>query len=93
MAWTVAIGSLEEAGASRADPLPGRRFNAATRFVMAVEGGTLTAILGTPDDLKLRSSMTLFDRARPEEPVFRAALDRFCGGVPDSATRRRLGLA
>jgi uncharacterized protein (DUF1810 family) len=37
--------------------------------------------------------MTLFDRARPEEPVFRAALDRFCGGVPDSATLRRLGLA
>ena len=91
MAWTVAIGSLEEAGASRADPLPGRRFNAATRFVMAVEGGTLTAILGTPDDLKLRSSMTLFDRAGPEEPIFRAALDRFCARAADPATLRLLG--
>jgi uncharacterized protein (DUF1810 family) len=91
MAWTVAIGSLEEAGASRADPLPGRRFNAATRLVMGVEGGTLTAILGTPDDLKLRSSMTLFDRARPVEPILRAALDRFCAEAPDPANLRLLG--
>ena len=91
MAWTVAIGSLEEAGGSRADPLPGRRFNAATRLVMGVEGRTLTAILGTPDDLKLRSSMTLFDRAGPEEPIFRAALDRFYVGVADPANLRLLG--
>ncbi len=58
---------------------------------MGVEGGTLTAILGTPDDLKLRSSMTLFDRARPVEPILRAALDRFCARAADPANLRLLG--
>jgi uncharacterized protein (DUF1810 family) len=92
MAQAYAIGSLKEARAYLAHPVLGPRLIEATRRVLAVEGRTLTAILGTPDDLKFRSSMTLFDRARPEEPVFRAALDRFCAGVPDPATLRLLRL-
>jgi uncharacterized protein (DUF1810 family) len=92
MARAYSIGSLAEARAYLDHPVLGPRLVEATRLVMAVEGRTLTAILGTPDDLKFRSSMTLFDRARPEEPPFRTALDRFCGGVPDRATLRLLGL-
>lgn len=91
MAWTVAIGSLGEAGACLAHPVLATRPIEATRLVLAVEGRTLTAILGAPDDLKFRSSMTLFDRARPEEPIFRAVLDRFCAGAGDPATLRLLG--
>jgi uncharacterized protein (DUF1810 family) len=92
MAEAYAIGSLAEARAYLAHPVLGPRLLEGTRLVLAVEGRTLTAILGVPDDLKFRSSMTLFDRARPEEPLFRAALDRCCGGAPDPATLRLLGL-
>jgi uncharacterized protein (DUF1810 family) len=92
MAQAYAIGSLAEARAYLNHPVLGPRLIEATRLVMAVEGRSLTAILGTPDDLKFRSSMTLFDRARPVEPLFRAALDRFCGGAPDPATLRLLGV-
>jgi uncharacterized protein (DUF1810 family) len=86
MAQAYAISSLEEACAYLAHPVLGPRLMEATRLVLAVEGRSLTAILGMPDDLKFRSSMTLFDRARPEEPLFRAALGKFGGGAADSAT-------
>ena len=45
-----------------------------------------------PDDLKLRSSMTLFAAAAPDEPVFSAVLDKFFGGQPDTRTLQILGL-
>ena len=49
------------------------------------------AVLGSVDAQKLRSSMTLFERAAPEEPVFREVLDQYFGGAPDRATLSRLG--
>ena len=54
------------------------------------EGADARAVLGGIDALKLRSSMTLFARAAPEEERFRAVLDRFFGGEPDPETERRL---
>jgi uncharacterized protein (DUF1810 family) len=47
-------------------------------------------VFGYPDDLKLRSSMTLFARAAPDEAVFTAVLDRYFDGEPDPATLERL---
>ena len=48
-------------------------------------------ILGSPDDVKFRSSMTLFAAVAPDEPRFRQALERFFDGVPDAITLDRLG--
>ena len=51
-----------------------------------VQGRPIEEIFGYPDDLKFRSSMTLFARVAPEEPVFQDALDKYFGGEPDSRT-------
>jgi uncharacterized protein (DUF1810 family) len=48
-------------------------------------------VLGPVDAMKLRSSMTLFAAAAPDEPVYRAVLDRFYGGEDDPVTVRLLG--
>ena len=53
---------------------------------LAVEDRTAHQIFGSPDDLKLRSSMTLFAAALPQQPVFRQVLQRYCGGEPDAHT-------
>ncbi|MCW2316210.1 uncharacterized protein (DUF1810 family) [Rhodoblastus acidophilus] len=86
MAQCYAIESLDEARAYLAHPVLGPRLRACTTWVCAVEGRSLHDIFGAPDDMKFRSSMTLFDRAAPDESVFRAALAKFCGGAPDPAT-------
>ena len=90
MAQRYAIGSLEEARAYLAHPVLGERLRRCTDLVLAVEGRGITAILGSPDDLKFRSSMTLFGRAAPGEERFQAALDRCFAGEPDAATLARL---
>jgi uncharacterized protein (DUF1810 family) len=91
MAQRYAIRSLAEAEAYLAHPMLGERLRRCTDLVLAVEGRGITAILGSPDDVKFRSSMTLFGRAAPGEPRFGAALDRYFGGAPDPATLDRLG--
>jgi uncharacterized protein (DUF1810 family) len=85
-----AIRSLDEARAYLAHPVLGERLRRCTDLVLAVEGRSITAILGSPDDVKFRSSMTLFGRAAPGEARFRAALARHFGGEPDAATLARL---
>ena len=90
MAQRYALASLDEARVYLAHPVLGDRLRRCTDLVLAVEGQGITAILGTPDDMKFRSSMTLFGRVAPEEPRFRAALDRYCDGRPDDATLARL---
>lgn len=90
MAERYAISSLEEAQAYLAHPVLGPRLEECTRLVNAVEGKSLREIFGTPDDLKFRSSMTLFARAAPEEPVFREALEKYCNGEEDPETTSRL---
>ena len=61
MSQRYAIGSRAEARAYLAHPVLGGRLTECTRLVLAVQGRTINAILGAPDDAKFRSSMTLFD--------------------------------
>ncbi|MBS1844964.1 MAG: DUF1810 domain-containing protein [Actinobacteria bacterium] len=86
-----AIRSLEEACAYLEHPLLGPRLRDSTEALLAAAPGTSAeAILGGIDAIKVRSSMTLFHRAAPEERQFAEALDRFYGGEPDPETDRRL---
>jgi len=81
------ISSLDEARAYLAHPVLGPRLILCTETVLAVEGRSLQAIFGSPDDLKFCSSMTLFALAVGQgESVFRRALDRYCGGRLDERT-------
>lgn len=86
-----AVASLDEARAYLAHPVLGPRLLECATAVLAVDGRSAIEILGTIDTVKLRSSMTLFHRAGPDEPVFRQVLDRFYGGAPDPATDAILG--
>jgi len=85
------IGSLAEAAAYARHPLLGPRLDECTRLVNQVKGKTIDRILGYPDDLKFRSSMTLFARAAPENPVFAEALTKYFGDRPDPVTLELLG--
>ncbi|MGB6603814.1 MAG: DUF1810 domain-containing protein [Steroidobacteraceae bacterium] len=89
-----AIGSPGEARAYLAHPLLGGRLRECTQLVLQVEGRTPAAIFGYPDDLKFRSSMTLFarvaDDTRPKDRVFAEALGRYFAGAPDPLTVRLL---
>jgi len=79
-----------EAAAYWGHPLLGPRLLECTRLVLATTGRSAHAIFGSPDDLKLCSCMTLFEAVAPEEPAFRAVLDRFYAGVADVATLEQL---
>jgi uncharacterized protein (DUF1810 family) len=90
MARRFAISSLDEARAYLAHPVLGPRLRECAALVTAIPGGSITEILGEPDDRKLRSSMTLFARAAPDEAVFSECLRRHFGGEPDPETLARL---
>src|SRR5918993_210214 len=79
MARQYAISSLAEALAYLDHPVLGPRLVALTELVNQVKGRSIREIFGSPDDLKFHSSMTLFARARPDEPAFQEALDRYYG--------------
>ncbi|QQO31390.1 DUF1810 domain-containing protein [Bradyrhizobium diazoefficiens] len=85
MSQRYAIGSRAEAEAYLAHPVLGPRLIECTRLVLAVDGRTINAILGAPDDSKFRSSMTLFG-AVSNEPVFDEALAKYFTGEHDGAT-------
>jgi len=89
-ATTFGIASRAEAQAYLKHPVLGARLRECTRLVNAVEGRSLDEIFGYPDDLKFRSSMTLFALTAPEERIFQDALDKFCGGEPDPITVQKL---
>jgi uncharacterized protein (DUF1810 family) len=86
-----AIASLDEARGYLAHPTLGPRLREAAGAILASGSRSPEAVLGPIDALKLRSSMTLFLRAAPDERLFQAVLDRFYGGHPDPATDRLLG--
>jgi uncharacterized protein (DUF1810 family) len=88
MSQIYAIRSLAEAEAYVAHPVLGERLRECCQAVLdgAADGRSAEAVLGPIDAVKLRSSMTLFARADPHEPLFRAVLDRFYGGAADEAT-------
>jgi uncharacterized protein (DUF1810 family) len=81
-----AIASLAEARAYLRHPLLGPRLRECARLVNRVEGRTVDEIFGWPDNLKVRSSMTLFSHATADNGVFVALLDKFYGGQEDPAT-------
>jgi uncharacterized protein (DUF1810 family) len=91
MSRTYAISSLEEARAYLADPVLGGRLRDCAAALLAHDGAGAEQILGAIDALKLRSSMTLFARADPAEPLFARVLDRYFGGAGDPATDALLG--
>ena len=90
MARRFALGSREEAAAYLRHDVLGPRLRACTALVNAIEGRTILEILGSPDDLKFGSSMTLF-AAISSEPEFAAAIAKFYGGTPDRKTLDLLG--
>jgi uncharacterized protein (DUF1810 family) len=90
MAQHYGIASLDEARAYLAHPVLGTRLRECCALVLAVEGRSAQEIMGSPDDMKLRSCATLFALAAPDEPLFTQVLDKFYGGEPDPRTRHAI---
>jgi uncharacterized protein (DUF1810 family) len=85
-----AISSLAEAAAYLTHPILGSRLAECTRLVNLIEGRPIEQIFGYPDDLKFRSSMTLFANATSDNRVFIDALQKYFSGEFDPATLARL---
>jgi|SRR5256885_694174 uncharacterized protein (DUF1810 family) len=85
-----AISSREEARAYLQHPILGPRLKECTRLVLGVQGRAVEDIFGSPDDMKFRSSMTLFAQVSPEDDIFQRALEKYFAGVPDQLTLDRL---
>ncbi|MFN6997191.1 MAG: DUF1810 domain-containing protein [Aquincola tertiaricarbonis] len=85
------IASLDEARAYLAHPVLGPRLRHCAQLLLALpHHRTAMEVLGSPDDLKLHSSMTLFAQAAPQDPLWQHMLARFHGGRADAATLRLL---
>lgn len=85
------LASAAQARAYWQHPLLGPRLKHCAQLVLGTQGKSAHEIFGTPDDLKLRSCMTLFAAVAGEEPVFNRVLERFYEGQPDEKTRALLG--
>ena len=90
MSRRCAISSLDEARAYLAHPVLGPRLLECAGIVLATRGRSADEVFGPIDAMKLRSCVTLFLRAAPDEPVFAQVLDRHFGGIADEATDARL---
>ena len=90
IAEVFAISSRDEAEAYLNHPVLGPRLRECTRLVTQVEGRSIEEIFGYPDDLKFRSSMTLFAHATAENQIFVEAVKKYCGGEFDRQTLQRL---
>src|SRR3954454_10273989 len=90
MAQRYAVSGLAEARAYLAHPVLGPRLVECAQALLALPGDDPVRVLGSVDALKLRSSMTLFEAAAPDRPVFGEVLERFCSGRRDEATTTRL---
>jgi uncharacterized protein (DUF1810 family) len=91
MSQHYAIASLDEARGYLAHPILGPRLRECAGLVLEAAGRSAEQIFGGIDAVKLRSSVTLFHRADPDERAFALVLDRFWGGIPDAATDEILG--
>ena len=90
MARKFAIASLAEARAYLDHPVLGPRLRECTQLVVDVEGRTAFEIFANPDDMKFRSSMTLFALAAPEDALFKTALTKYFPAGPDRETLTRV---
>jgi uncharacterized protein (DUF1810 family) len=90
MAAHFAISGREEAEMYLKHPLLGPRLRVCARLVNLVEGRSIQQIFGYPDDLKFRSSMTLFTAVTSENKVFKDSLQKYFAGEPDPLTIARI---
>jgi uncharacterized protein (DUF1810 family) len=77
---------LQEASDYLQHPVLGSRLIEISKAILGIQGKTANQILGSPDDLKLKSSMTLFSLVKNADPVFQAVLDKYYNGSPDQKT-------
>ncbi|SNC77657.1 Uncharacterized protein, DUF1810 family [Hymenobacter gelipurpurascens] len=85
-----ALQDRQEADAYLQHPVLGPRLIEISSALLAIPGSNVTSIMGTPDDMKLKSSMTLFAVLDKTHPVFQQVLDKFFGGLADQQTLRIL---
>ena len=80
------IENLKEAEDYLAHPVLGKHLVAISEVLLKIEDKTANEIFGSPDDLKLRSCMTLFANTDNSNPVFNAVLEKYFDGIPDKRT-------
>ena len=88
-----AIQSLDEARAFLEDPYLGKNLLEISQALLNLDTNNATEVFGRPDDMKLRSSMTLFSLVADADPVFQKVLDKYFDGRKDGRTLRVLGLS
>ena len=86
------IRDLEEAREYYAHPVLGQRLREISGVLLELRGSDPVAVFGGIDSMKLKSSMTLFALAAPDDPLFRQVLDKYYGGEQDALTLRILGV-
>ena len=86
------IRDLEEAREYYAHPVLGQRLREISSALLELRGSDPVAVFGGIDSMKLKSSMTLFAVAAPDDPLFQQVLDKYYGGEQDALTLRILGL-
>jgi uncharacterized protein (DUF1810 family) len=86
-----AIKDADEAAAYLQHPVLGARLLEISQALLGLASSNATSVMGSPDDLKLRSSMTLFAAVPGASPVFQQVLDKFFAGKPDGQTLQMLG--
>ena len=91
MSQRYSIKSTDEAKAYLKHPVLGSRLQECAEAVLGVEGRSVSDIFGSPDDMKLRSCITLFSTVSTPGSVFHRILETYFQGVPDDKTLRRLG--
>lgn len=84
------ITGIEEASAYLQHPVLGKHLEQIASALLELEGKTASDIFGSPDDMKLRSSMTLFSQVENAHPVFERVLDNYFKGIPDQKTLQLL---
>ena len=90
MSVRFAIASLDEAKAYFAHPVLVARLRECAGLTLDVEGKTASEIFGSIDEMKFRSSLTLFARAAPEDDLFERCIDKYFAGASDPATLANL---
>ena len=88
MAQRFAINDLEEATAYLEHPVLGKHLVEISKELLNLQGKTATQIFGTPDDMKLQSSMTLFSQVENTDSVFQEVINRYYDGIRDEQTIR-----
>ena len=86
------IRDLEEAREYYAHPVLGQRLREISGALLELRGSDPVAVFGGIDSMKLKSSMTLFALAAPDDPLFQQVLDKYYGGEQDALTLRILGM-